>query len=294
MHVPVTQEGTVGKQCRKEHAVCQSKHRTNTQYNIVIYDLFFKNGGIYFWRVQVYSLFLMYNHLVRICYALIGMWNDFFLTYMHNLPIIRPPKAGSYWSVVLIINVLRECVPMKLHDLLTQKRSKILNRWFDLVLDSYPTDTKRFLKKRKDQFANPVGSTISKEIENLYKELLQGLDPERVSPILDRIIRIRAVQDCSPSQATAFIFLLKKVIREELETELQKNECSDELSMFDSSIDELGLLAFDIYMTCREKLYEIRVNGMKNQVYRLLQRANLIAEIPEWRPDPRKGDSKQA
>lgn len=235
----------------------------------------------------------MYNHLVRIYYALIRMRNDFFLTYMRNLPIIRPPKASSYWFVVLIINVLLEWVPMKLHDLLTRKRSQILNRWLDLVLDNYPADTKRFLKKRKDQFANPVGSTISKEIENLYRELLQGLDPERVSPILDRIIRIRAVQDCSPSRATAFIFLLKKVIREELETELQKSEHSDELSMFESSIDELALLAFDIYMTCREKLYEIRANEMKNQVYRLLQRADLIAEVPEWKPDPKKGDSKR-
>jgi len=181
---------------------------------------------------------------------------------------------------------------MKLHDFLTQKRSKILNRWLDLVLDNYPADTKRFFKKRKDQFANPVGYTISKEIENLYKELLQGLDPERVSPILDRIIRIRAVQDGSPSQATAFIFLLKKVIREKLETEVQKNELSDELSIFESRIDDLALLTFDIYMKCREKIYEIRVNEMKNQVYRLLQRANLIAEIPEWKSDPEKGDNK--
>lgn len=213
------------------------------------------------------------------------------MTYIHILPIVPPPKASSYWSVGLTINVLLEWIPMKLHDLLTQKRSKILNRWLDLVLDNYPTDTKRFLKKRKDQFANPVGYTISKEIENLYKELLQGLDPERVSPILDRIIRIRAVQDCSPSQATAFIFLLKKVIREKLETEVQKSGLSDELSIFESRIDDLALLTFDIYMKCREKIYEIRVNEMKNQVYRLLQRANLIAEIPEWKSDPEKGDN---
>jgi hypothetical protein len=182
---------------------------------------------------------------------------------------------------------------MKLHDLLTQKRSKILNRWLDLALENYPTDTKRFLKKRKDQFANPVGYTISKEIGNLYEELLQGPTPERVSPILDSIIRIRAVQDNSPSQATAFIFLLKKVIREELKTEVQISELSDELSTFESRIDDLALLTFDIYMKCREKIYEIRVNEIKNQVYRLLQRANLIAEIPEWKSDSKKGDNKR-
>ena len=157
-------------------------------------------------------------------------------------------------------------------------------------METYPADTKRFLKKQKDQFSNPVGYTISKEIENLYKELLQGVDPDRVSPILDGIIRIRAVQDFSPSQAIVFIFLLKRVIREELDTEIREKHLSDELLRFESKIDELALLAFDIYMKCREKIYEIRVNETINQVSRLLKRVDMISEIPEWETDPKGGN----
>ena len=59
-----------------------------------------------------------------------------------------------------------------------------------MTLETYPKDTLRFLKKQKNRFANPVGSTISKEIENIYEELLKGIDVERVSPILERIIKI--------------------------------------------------------------------------------------------------------
>lgn len=179
---------------------------------------------------------------------------------------------------------------MKLETLLTQNRSTIVKRWLDQILDTYPADTHKFFKKQKNQFANPVGYTLSEEIDHLYTELLQGVDSDRATSILDGIIRIRAVQDFSPSQAVGFIFLLKGVIREKLETEIREKRLSDELTMFESRIDDLVLLAFEVYMRCREKLYEIRANEMKNQVYRLLKRADLICEIPEWEPVSKKGN----
>ncbi len=178
---------------------------------------------------------------------------------------------------------------MNLNKSLLQKKTIILDRWLDLIVETYPADTRRFLKKQKDRFANPVGTTISREIENLYEELLQGIDPDRVSPILDRIIRIRAIQDFSPSHAVAFIFLLRRVIREELKNEIRENRLFDELLVIESGIDDLALLAFDIYMKCREKIYEIRANESKNHVSMLLQRAGLICEVPEWKTSPKKG-----
>jgi len=169
---------------------------------------------------------------------------------------------------------------MKLDDFLKQKKSKILGKWADLTLETYPADTKRFLKKQKDRFANPVGHTISNALEHLYDELLRDADPEKISSILDRIIRIRTVQDFSPSHAVSFLFLLKKIIREELKTGSTKNGMHDDLLTFESRIDDMALLAFDTYMKCREKLHEIRVNEAKNQVSGLLRRANMIIEIP--------------
>ena len=173
---------------------------------------------------------------------------------------------------------------MKLEKLLSEKGPAILDRWLKLILESYPADTQRFLKKQKDPFANPVRHTISREIENIYKELLQGLDREKVSPFLDRIIRIRAVQDFPPSQALDFIFLLKKVIREALGKEVGEHQLSDDLLVLESKIDDLALIAFDVYMACREKLYSLSANEARNQVYRLLQKKGLMAEIPEWEP----------
>lgn len=174
-----------------------------------------------------------------------------------------------------------------LESLLLQKKSAIVRKWIDAILETYPADTAKFLKAQKNQFANPVGSMISEGIEGLFEELLNGANPEKVAPFLDKVIRIRAVQDLTPTQAIAFVFVLKRLIREELEPDIQKHQLSDELLLIESRIDDLALLSFDIYMKCREQVYEIRTTEWKNRLFRLLQKANMIGEIPEEQPDPK-------
>ena len=168
---------------------------------------------------------------------------------------------------------------MVLKHLLSQKRAAILERWFQLILETYPADSSRLLKQDKDRFANPVGYTISQEIKTLYEELLQGMNTDRLATCLDNIIRIRSVQDFLPSQAVAFIFLLKRAVREELASENKEKGAVEELLEFESRIDKLVLLALDTYMKCREKVFEIRVNEVKaerERALKLLERANLV------------------
>lgn len=179
---------------------------------------------------------------------------------------------------------------MKLEEILKQKRSVVLKKWFNLILEDYQIDTAGFLRQEKDRFANPVGYTISHEIEGIYDELLQATDFDKIISSLYNIIRIRAVQDCSASEATGFAFLLKKAIREEVKNESQEIGIIKELLEFDSKIDKLASLSFDIYMKCREKLYEIRANELRNRSLRVLQRANLLCTDPEEEPDSTNGD----
>ena len=176
---------------------------------------------------------------------------------------------------------------MSLNNLLSDKRSKIIKKWQDAIIASYPKDSRGFLKRTKSQFANPVGSIIGKEIENLYDEVIQGDNPEKIFSCLDTIIRIRAVQDFSPSQAVAFVLQLKQIIREEL-----GNGHSPDMLALDSRVDEVLLMAFDVYSKCRQEIYEIRVREVKNQVGKLLERANLIVEIPDHAPGSRDDNAR--
>lgn len=169
---------------------------------------------------------------------------------------------------------------MKLENLLLQKRPAILERWLDLLLETYPGEGSNFLKKEKGRFVNPVGHTITREMELLYDELLLGWDPEKIACYLDKIVRIRAVQEFSPSKAIAFVFKLKKVIKEELEEEIREAGILEKLADFEARIDDLALLGFDIYMECREKIFELRANEVRDRAYMLLKRANMICETP--------------
>ena len=183
---------------------------------------------------------------------------------------------------------------MNLESFLHQSRSIVIKKWFNCVVETYAPETSRLLQKESSQFANPVGHTILHGIEAVYDEFLRGADHEKLIPHLDRIIRIRAVQDFSPAQAISFVFRLKKIVRDELQNHSHEDPIpSSEIAAFESRVDELGLLAFNIYTQCRERLYEVRLTEFKTRTYRLLQRANLLEEIPEWEPTKSKGTNHQ-
>jgi hypothetical protein len=170
---------------------------------------------------------------------------------------------------------------MTLEKQLSEKRARIIKKWLDLTLETYPEDAQRFLKKRKDRFANPVGATLSDEIEKLYDAFIQGADVDQISPVLENIVKIRAIQNFTPSQAVAFVFLLKGIIRAEMDQEIRESLSSKQWFDFESRIDALALLAFDVYGKCREDIFHIRTNEVRNQYARLLQRAGLVVDMTD-------------
>jgi len=179
---------------------------------------------------------------------------------------------------------------MTLMNDLAQRQASIVDHWYDLVLESYPPETVRLLKKETNSFANPVGSTIHEGLREIYSELLKGFDAKQLSTSLDKIIRIRAIQDFSPAQALAFVLAFKQLVRRELALPIRDNLIAlEELQRFDAVIDQLALLAFNVYMQCREQLYELRVSEVHNRTARLLQRANLL-----WSPPEQEANSKES
>jgi hypothetical protein len=165
-----------------------------------------------------------------------------------------------------------------LWDFLAHKKSALMKRWFDIAMEPYPADTAGLLKNQKKQFTNPVGYTISHGLENILNKLIdeKGADFEGMVPFLESIVRIRAVQDLRPSQALSFVFHLRNAIREELASEAK--EFSAEMATLESRIDAIALISFDIFVKCREKVYELKANEVKNRTFRLLQMANLVSE----------------
>ena len=170
---------------------------------------------------------------------------------------------------------------MALLKLLTEKKASLVERWLHLIFQSYPSETARFLKKEKNRFDNPVGHRIAQGIQGLMEAFLNEAGPDQLTVHLDEVIRIQAIQNFSPAQALAFVFLLKNVIREELGDALKEAAAAEECLELESRIDGLALLGFEVYMKRREKLHEVRLNEVKNRVSGLLRRSGLGLESLE-------------
>lgn len=157
-------------------------------------------------------------------------------------------------------------------QLLTEHRSEIVKAWQQAIVNSYPEKTAQFLTSQKDQFANPIGATISREVGVVFDELLLEESTERLSTSIDALLRIRAVQDFPPSRAVAFFQVIKKIVRRQAGAQIQEQGLLNELAGFDDKVDQTCLLAFDVYMQCREKIWELRAKESQYRVSNLLKR----------------------
>lgn len=166
---------------------------------------------------------------------------------------------------------------MEIYDLLSKKRDSIVEKCFDLTISTYPEQSHLFLKEKKRQFTNPVGYTIYQGIEKIIDNIIAQESLENFTFPLEEIIRIRAVQDFTPSQAIGFIFLIKEAIYNSIYREAKHNELMDLLSR----IDSLALLAFDIFMKYREKIYDIKARELIDRTWWILKKWNIVSEIDD-------------
>jgi len=170
---------------------------------------------------------------------------------------------------------------MKFYSLLKEKKKSILNEWFDDLLSSYPEESAQFFRSNSNQFTNPVGNTFRLNLEKIFDELLCEKCSEKLPEYVDAIVRIRSLQSFAPSMALIFVFSLKKVVWQNLRSEIKKHNLYEEYYTFVNKLDELIGLAFDLYMQCREQVWSQKSNYMNSRVHKLLERAGLIKEVGE-------------
>lgn len=165
-----------------------------------------------------------------------------------------------------------------IEDLLLQNRKAIIDRWIQSITTTYPKETSHFLQFQKDQFSNPVGHIISESAKDIFDEISKGFDSEKIKSILDYVVKVRAVQNFSPSEAIGFIFYLKQALYEEIEFDIHNEEAYEDLTEIESRIDKTALIAFDLYIEAREKIYQLRINEIKSKMVQNAMDNNRTAE----------------
>jgi hypothetical protein len=167
---------------------------------------------------------------------------------------------------------------MDLTQALKNKEDKILSTWIERTLDSYISSG--FFKKSRDRFANPVGANIREGLTSLYRHLVKG-EKKQDLVALDKVIRIRAVQEFTPAQAVAPILELKWVVKQVFSADKEYKPLLAELDVFDCDVDRTALAAFDMYVQCRDRLHTARVRELKSGSYILTDSACASAAIKE-------------
>jgi hypothetical protein len=154
---------------------------------------------------------------------------------------------------------------MKLSEILLDKKEKILSVWINRTLDSYSSSD--FFKKSSDHFANPTGANIKDGLTKVLDLLIDDANLDEFTAPLDQVIRIRAIQQFSPSEAVVPFLELKWVIRQVLSQDKKITLSDLDINDLDCEIDRIALAAFDIYTQCREQLYQVRIKELKSGNY---------------------------
>ena len=172
----------------------------------------------------------------------------------------------------------KHLLDMDLLEQLARKKNTVVKQWFERLMETYPADTAQFLRSQKDAFANPVGQNSLQSLDGLFDHILTGFDRKTVQSIIDPIIRIRAIQDFTPSKAICFVYDLKEILRDVAPADASDAGGRKALDALHQRIDQLALLAFDVYMQCREKIYDLKANEMRARTLSAFDRAGLIKE----------------
>jgi hypothetical protein len=167
---------------------------------------------------------------------------------------------------------------MDLLEHLARKKNVVVKRWFDRLVATYPADTAQFLRSQKDAFANPVGQNSLQSLDGIFDHILKDFDRNAAKSIIDPIIRIRAIQNFTPSEAIGFVFDLKEIVQDMAPGDASGPKGQKALAGLYRRIDALGLLAFDVFMQCREKIYDLKANEMRARTLSAFDRAGLIKE----------------
>ena len=130
----------------------------------------------------------------------------------------------------------------------------VAQRWIERALVSCPAFAFASPLGEDDPFRNPAVHTLRQSLNALAHELLGAMDEAAVVAALDALVRLRAVQDCSPAEAVGFVFELRAAVRD------LSGTIPEPLQV---RIDRLARLSFNQYMACREHVFALRVRELR-------------------------------
>lgn len=167
----------------------------------------------------------------------------------------------------------------KLAGLIAQHEASIAALWTERVMHSYPDEAARFLQREKDPFANPSGQLIREAAGPLVRALCDDIVGPTARGHLDRLMRLRSVQDLSVGEAVAIVPELRRAVLEVLGEAVRPF-----LQELVEAVERLTVAAFEVYCDCREQFYEVRLHEKDRHFASLRRRLDRLRPETGGRP----------
>ncbi|MBS3808674.1 MAG: RsbRD N-terminal domain-containing protein [Desulfobacterales bacterium] len=172
------------------------------------------------------------------------------------------------------------------NEFIASRRDRWIGKWLDALMNTYPNESARFFKDTADPFANPVGAVMRKGITELFEVVTaESYDPQAAYTALEPVIRVRAIQEFSPSAALGFITEIKDIIDRDTAEAGAGQASRQDLGLIAANADRALLTAFDIYVDCKKHVYNLRARQARDSVRQLLIKKELISELPDVDPE---------
>jgi len=173
-----------------------------------------------------------------------------------------------------------------MQEYLEENEWKVLKKWKALFWESFGEESKRFFTKEVDRFQNPFGYRVDECFEGILRQVFGDFDWEVISPYLERLIQMRAVQEREASKALHLFLQLKRVVREELGEKILDKFGIEEFLKLEDRINALLIKAFDYFMDFRERLFQLKYDEWKRNNFLLLKKAGVAFDPVEGVPVP--------
>ncbi len=162
-------------------------------------------------------------------------------------------------------------ISSKVREQIKGRIQLIQQKFLDVLLSAYTVSFVSPSAGTGDPFCDPVRSTYYNCAPRLIEWVVNDGNIKEVKENLMSIIRIRSVQNYTPSETISFVLALRWIFRDTIYTSLEEGDREGLFLLFESRIERLLLMALDCYVQCHDKIGQIRINETKAERDRLMK-----------------------
>lgn len=160
---------------------------------------------------------------------------------------------------------------MRLAEKIFSEKETILESWFNMLLSAFPESSLQYLRKKSNQFTNPLGYNLFISLQTLLNSFLANdYESENFIKSLEEVIKLRSTQELSHFERANIYKQLKLILINKFANSIDKK---DLIELFEYFL-KFEEAAFNKYIEIQNLKFEIQKEEIRNRYGKILDRIN--------------------